>query len=409
MDRHHLLKHIHSVGLVLSIAGLMLLSAASTESLYEYGISPHPRDVVAADCGQPVDPAWVQKVRRILWAAYSSPSRNPGEGPSAEAITNDLLTLKKAGFNGLITYGSTGIMGKQFLSIAQSLGYKGIIMGIWSPLNQVEFNNAMNAASLPIVLGYNIGNEGLSERRDRYALTDLCSTITSLRMGTGKPVATSEDIDTYYRRPELLQAGDWVFAIAHPYWHWTKNPLEAVRWEVDQYAALQKRTDRFIFFKEVGLPSDGVPGLSEANQDQFYRALAQTTVQFAYFEGFDQPSKAYTSVEPHWGIFNSDLSPKLLAWNMMGYRLFTSDNSAQSWSLDCSQSAEGKCSAHAGEGTLLVGQGLDEKQYRAMLSFNTAGLPDGASITSLKLKIKGMGFVGIDPLTNRQTVMVDVW
>jgi hypothetical protein len=265
----------------------------------------------------------------------------------------------------------------------------------------------MNAASLPIVLGYNIGNEGLSERRDRYSLADLCSTITSLRAGTGKPVATSEDIDTYYRRPELLQAGDWVFAIAHPYWHWTKYPLDAVRWELDQYAALQKRTDRFIFFKEVGLPSGGASGLSEASQDLFYRGLSQTDVQFAYFEGFDQPTKAYTSVEPHWGIFNANLSPKLLTWNMMGYRLFTSDDSSQSWLLDCPQSAKG-CSARVGEGTLLVGQGLDKKQYRVMLSFNTANLPDGADITAVKLKIKSMGFVGVDPLANHQTVMVDI-
>ena len=154
MDRQHLLKSVRTTCVVLSIMGLGLLPAASTGSLAEYGISLQPPDIVPADCGQPVDQAWVQKVREIQWVAYASPNRNPGSGssqPSAEAITEDLLTLKKAGFNGLITYGSAGIMGRQFLSIAQSLGYKGIIMGIWSPLNRSEFNNAMNAASLPIL------------------------------------------------------------------------------------------------------------------------------------------------------------------------------------------------------------------------------------------------------------------
>jgi len=67
----------------------------------------------------------------------------------------------------LITYGALGVMGKPFLTIAQELGYKGVILGLWSPTNKAEFRTALDAADLPIVLGYNIGNEGLSGRRDR--------------------------------------------------------------------------------------------------------------------------------------------------------------------------------------------------------------------------------------------------
>ena len=61
------------------------------------------------------------------------PNPDPSGGyhqPAAGAIYSDLQTLKKAGFTGLITYGSRGIMGKQFLTIAASLGYQGILMGI---------------------------------------------------------------------------------------------------------------------------------------------------------------------------------------------------------------------------------------------------------------------------------------
>ncbi len=373
--KHPFLKILLSLGL-----GLALLASSSP-----WTIPPQPADVVPADCGQPVDEAWAQKVSRIRWVAYSSPSRTSSSQPSEEAIYAELAALKQAGFSGLITYGASGVMGRPFLTIAQELGYEGVILGLWSPTSKAEFNNALRVADLPIVLGYNIGNEGLSERRDRYALTDLCAAITSLRAATGKPVATSEDVDTYYRRPALLGVGDWVFAIAHPYWHWTKYPREAVQWEAEQYAALQKRTNRFIFFKEVGLPSDGAYGLSETGQDQYYRELGKTDVPFAYFEGFDQPSKAYNSVEPHWGLFHADYSPKLAAWSLMGIRQFTA------------QTADP-----------LLGRDRDRTVYQPMISFDTSALPDDARLTAVKLKIRVEQVVGFDPLKNGQRLIVDV-
>ncbi len=146
---------------------------------------------VPANCSLPASQSWVEKVNRIRWVAYSSPNPNPDQGfyqPTTDTVYQDLTSLRKANFTGLITYASAGIMGKQFLDIAQSLGFKGIIMGIWSPTNQDELNNAKNAASSPIVLGYSIGNEGLSGARDRYSITSLCSAIADLRAATGKPV-----------------------------------------------------------------------------------------------------------------------------------------------------------------------------------------------------------------------------
>ncbi len=341
-------------------------------------------DFIPPSCSQPVTQSWIQKVNSIKWVAYSSPNPDPSGGyhqPAAGAIYSDLQTLKKAGFTGLITYGSSGIMGKQFLTIAASLGYQGILMGIWSPTNQPELNSAVNAAAMPIVLGYSIGNEGLGDSHSRYSVPDLCSAISDLRAHTGKPVTTSEDIEVYYRWPQLLSVGDWLFPISHPYWHFTKYASDAILWEQHQYDALLDQTDRYVFFKEVGLPTAGAFGLSEANQDLYYRGLARTDVQFAYFEGFDQPSKAGASVEPHWGIFHSDLSPKLLAWNLMGYRLFSPDVGSKAWVQDCSRKSEDDCTLHLAGTLLSVGDDLGDRQYRSFLSFNTAGLPDHAVIT----------------------------
>ncbi len=387
--------------LILSIASLLCVPASTAVSSYL------PEAQQAADCSQPVDVTWIEKVDRIRWVAYSAPNPNPDGSyyqPTAADIYRDLLALKKANFTGLITYGSAGIMGKQFLTIAQSLGYQGVIMGIWNPRSQDELNNARNAASLPIVLGYGVGNEGLSRLRARYSIADLCSAISALHAGAGKPATTSEDIEAYYRQPELLNTGDWVFPISHPYWHFTKYALDAIQWERDQYAALQDKTDRYIFFKEVGLPTAGAFGLSEANQDLYYRGLAGTEVRFAYFEGFDQPSKTQASVEPHWGIFHSDLTPKFLGWNLMGYRLFTSGNTGQG----CLKTNGAGCTVNSGGATLLVGQDLQDRRYSAVLSFNTSGLPERAVVTSVKLKVRSAGVVGKDPLKDPRDLIVDV-
>lgn len=404
-----------TIRLLLSFASLLCVPASAAIMLTDHGAGQAQQAALPvslpANCSHPVDTSWIEKVNRIRWVDYSSPNPNPDGGyyqPIPDSIYQDLLTLKKANFTGLITYGSAGIMGKQFLTIAGSLGYQGVIMGIWNPNGQDELDNARNAAILPFVLGYSIGNEGLSEPRARYSIPDLCSAITELRASTGKPATTSEDIEAYYRQPELLAVGDWVFPISHPYWHFTKYALDAIQWERDQYAALHGKTSRYIFFKEVGLPTAGAFGLSEANQDLYYRGLAETEVRFAYFEGFDQPSKTQASVEPHWGIFHSNLTPKLLGWNLMGYRIFTSESPTTDSGQECSKTSGSGCSVKSSGRVLLVGKGLQDRQYSAFLSFNTAGLPDGAVITSVKLKIKSAGVAGSSPLNNRQNLTVDI-
>ncbi len=389
-----------------AILMLFLLSLSQGEP------RPVPKNIVLeqvpVDCSLPVSRSWIEKVNRIRWVAYSSP--NPDLNlrfyqPTADALYQDLKVLRRAQFTGLITYGSAGIMGTQFPSIAQSLGFQGIIMGIWGPNNPDELKNAQAAASLPIVLGYVMGNEGLSGTRDRYPLSDLCSAITDLRTRTGKPVATAEDVDTYDYRPGLLSVGDWLFPIAHPYWHAVEEPQKAIQWEQDQYDAFLEKTNRFVFFEENGLPTAGASGLSESSQDLFYSGLAKTKVRFAYFEAFDQPSKINSSVEPHWGIFHSNLKPKLLGWDLMGYRLFTAGNDSDFWVQECSGKRGDRCLINTDETSLIAGKGLGGKQYRSILAFDTSGLPEQAIITSVKLKLKMTGITGLN-LANHQNKLV---
>jgi hypothetical protein len=200
--------------------------------------------------------------------------------------------------------------------------------------------------------------------------------------------------------------GDWLFPIAHPYWHSTKYSLDAVRWQTTRYNDMVENTDRFVFFKEVGLPTSGAYGLSEENHDLYYRELAKTDVHFVYFEGFDQLSKTGSSVEPFWGIFDATRKPKLLGWNLMGYRPFTSNGINDGTIRECSEISGTGCEVDASSEILTVGDDSSNRQYRSFLSFNTSGLPDNAVITSIKLKLRLEGFTG-NPFARHRRLKVD--
>jgi len=139
----------------------------------------------------------------------------------------------------------------------------------------------------------------------------------------------------------------------------------------------------------------------------FYRELANSDVRFVYFEGFDQPSKTSSSVEPYWGIYDARRRPKLLGWNLMGYRLFTSDGVNDGTILECLESSGEGCSVDSTATTLIVGDDALNRLYRAFLSFNTSGLPDNAVITSVELKVKLESVTGRNPFDKRRILKVD--
>lgn len=268
---------------------------------------------ISSSLASPAPTEWREKISGIIWIAYAPSRSNPSRGIEAkpDAIAADLAVLRQAGFTGLVTYGSSGTMGTDLPKIAEATGFRGLIIGIWNPKSERENATAKLAAAIPIVLGYCVGNEGLDQR---YKFTELAAAISSLREATGKAVTTAEQIEDY-DDDKLLQLGDWIFPTVHPYFHRQLAPTAAVQWTENAWMKLSRRTDRFVWFKEVGLPTAGAEkeSLSESNQQSYYVSLSLTPVRFVYFEAFDQPWKTHLPVEPHWGLFRADRSPKSLA------------------------------------------------------------------------------------------------
>jgi exo-beta-1,3-glucanase (GH17 family) len=257
----------------------------------------------------------------INWVSFAPTDFDPtiGRYPTQESLREDLAVLRRAGFAGVITYGSENTL-QHVPRLAREEGFQGVVMGVFDPTSEEEFTNAVSAREF--VDAYGVGNEGLvipGCSEGGYTRVQLEATLARLRSATGRPVATTEQIGDYFCDPTLLHVGDFVFPNAHPFWHGIQDPAAAAQWTADQYAALQalmaaQGIAKVLVFKEVGLPSAGCPGCSEAAQADYFERLQDLrhagALLYSHFETYDQPWKDWHPVEPHWGLFRSDRTPK---------------------------------------------------------------------------------------------------
>jgi len=253
----------------------------------------------------------------LCWVAYSPTNYSPdvGQLPSTTSLRADLALLYDAGFRGLMTYRAEHSLAA-LPQLAHEAGFAQVIMGVWDPLSEDEVATAIAAA--PAVDGYIVGFEGVGDHN--YALADLRQVLARVRGETGRAVTTAERIDDYFDGDELLELGDWLAPIVHPYWANQIEPAQAVQWTAVQYGNLRGRAGpgRMILLSEVGLPSAGDPRVSEAAQAAYYQALQQAQVPFTYLEAFDQTGKTRRPVEPFWGLFDAQRAPKPAAGCVCG-------------------------------------------------------------------------------------------
>jgi len=218
-------------------------------------------------------PSVAQLLARRHWISYAPTHYYPGElppvYPGIESITADLNTLRTAGFDGLITYGSEleGIPG-----LAKKTGFRSMLIGIWDPWSPKERAELLKAVvDYPdLIAGVIVGNEGLAS--GRYTITSLCEAMNDLRRMTSKPVSSTEAVDWVIGERSLAACSTFLSVNAHPYFSNHQEPQDASQWTVAAWDAIHRRYPRLpLLFKEVGLPSRGVPGLSEESQKSITR------------------------------------------------------------------------------------------------------------------------------------------
>jgi hypothetical protein len=63
---------------------------------------------------------------------------------------------------------------------------------------------------------------------------------------------------------------------------------------------------------------------------------------------------------------------------------------------------------NAGAAFLRLGDNVANQQFRAILSFDTPTLPDGAVITRVTLRFKYLGVTGVNPFTTHGNLFADI-
>jgi exo-beta-1,3-glucanase (GH17 family) len=255
----------------------------------------------------------IDEILGLRWICYAPTRFNPERSiqPTRETIAADLELIAETGFDGIITYESSG----PHLWIPEEAGRRGlrVIQGVWGPADREELRRAAGLSGL--VMAYCVGNEGLDTR---YTMRELDEGATYLANLTRLPVAISEQIHLYFSHPSLVETGDWVFPIVHPHFGGARQFDAAIEWVESNLGHLrvlakQRRGESRVFAKEVGMPSGGDSAYSQQAQERFLTyMLEQGSTPFAVFEAFDRIDWEHISaVEPYWGIYDSRRSPKL--------------------------------------------------------------------------------------------------
>jgi hypothetical protein len=78
------------------------------------------------------------------------------------------------------------------------------------------------------------------------------------------------------------------------------------------------------------------------------------------------------------------------------------------WILESTETSNTGGSSNVTDTTFNLGDDASDRQFRAILSFNTAALPDTATITSVTLQIKRQGIVGTNPFLTHGKILVDI-
>lgn len=247
---------------------------------------------------------------------------------SAESVRADLKALRPY-FDGLITY-SARDGNEHVAGIAQELGYKAVIIGLWTPADPEEVRNAIRAAKAypRLVVGISLGNEIVFGKRGTWAnlksyLALMRARIPDVPLTVAEPFAQFLEGDASDVRGDL----DFMLVNIHPIfekWFATAGPDN---WADFVVKVTDKLSDAYcgpILVKETGLPTGPLNmGYDAEKQAAFWRALEvqfkpSRARAFSYFSAFDAPWRIgdFNPVagahpeEAFWGLFTEARVPK---------------------------------------------------------------------------------------------------
>jgi exo-beta-1,3-glucanase (GH17 family) len=243
---------------------------------------------------------------------------------SEQGIRQDLAALRPR-FDGLVTYGA--IHGLEALpAIAESLGFRALLVGVWDPDDAQELDAALAAARAhpKLVLGIVLGNEIVFRRSS--SMQGLALRLHALHMRAPTLLlAASEPFHLFNAGDAtgVLAESDVLLPNIHPiYQSWFKpgnGERQAAEFVRNVVGDLRRLYCGPVLVKETGEPSGPASGgYSAANQALFWQALRDTLpasrdAAFSYFAAYDLPWRAQDGgleSEAHWGLLDAQRHDK---------------------------------------------------------------------------------------------------
>ncbi len=292
-----------------------------------------------------MDGAW--RGDGICYGPHRDGQRPGGPGPSSEQLREDLRIMRPHWR--IFRLYAVGDETETVLRTIRDehLGMK-VLLGAWidpeqpgdseHPDAQTQARNRRQlelagqlANRYPeVVLGISVGNETqVSWSSHRVRPEVLVAYVRQVRATTSVPITVADDY-TFWLEPRAAQLAREVdFIHAHIYAMWRGKTLdEALPFTQMQYAALTTHYPKHpIIIGELGWATQmhsagdqakyikGRAGMAEqtAFYDAFLTWARRKRVAHFWFEAFDENWKGGphpNEVEKHWGVFNSDRSPK---------------------------------------------------------------------------------------------------
>ncbi|MEO8753842.1 MAG: hypothetical protein ABI624_14320 [Casimicrobiaceae bacterium] len=287
-------------------------------------------------CHRPT-PAALETLRDVMgtgrFISYQPTQIKIYNGVAAQAdaagIEADLRALRQQ-FDGLVTYGASN-GAEKVADVAARLGFRAVIIGIWSIDDPREVQNALAAARRQprLVVGFSVGNERIFARE--RSVDAIVARIRQLRsQAPGVPLTTTEPFHIFVP-PEsraLLGEMDFMLANVHPVfqpWFAGATNADAARFVVNVVGDLARDYCGPILVKETGVPTaPAAQGFTPQRQAGFFAELRRQLPPsreraFAYFSAFDAAWRVtdshpgVTTPQPQegsWGLWDESRRPK---------------------------------------------------------------------------------------------------
>jgi hypothetical protein len=87
---------------------------------------------------------------------------------------------------------------------------------------------------------------------------------------------------------------------------------------------------------------------------------------------------------------------------------FISNKTNDGWVIESKEDSNQGGGVNSISSTFYLGDNAEDRQFRAILDFNTSALPDTAVVVGATLKIKKLSVTGIDPFATHKDILVDI-